>query len=147
MVRYKVKRAVLNRRLKNGYTHSMSNAKTTCPCGSGRDYSACCEPIIKGTSLAATAEELMRARYSAYEKQEIDFIINTCEANGDKTDIDRDATKAWSEESTWHGLKILRTEKGGADDTEGVVEFQATYSRKGLKDVHHETGYFKKKAS
>ena len=90
----------------------MSNAKTTCPCGSGRDYSACCEPIIKGTSLATTAEELMRARYTAYEKQEIDFIINTCEANGDKTDIDRDATKAWSEESTWHGLKILRTEKG-----------------------------------
>ena len=88
MVGYKVKGAVLNRRLKNGYTHSMSNAKTTCPCGSGRDYSACCEPIIKGTSLAVTAEELMRARYSAYEKQEIDFIINTCEANGDKTDND-----------------------------------------------------------
>ena len=65
----------------------MSNSKTTCPCGSGRDYSACCEPIIKGTSLATTAEELMRARYTAYEKQEIDFIINTCEANGDKTFI------------------------------------------------------------
>ena len=134
----------MNMSLKNGYTLTMSNEKTTCPCCSGREYSACCEPIIKGTKLAATAEELMRARYSAYEKHEIDFIIDTCEAVGDKTDIDRDATKAWSEESTWYGLKILRTEKGGAEDTEGLVEFQATYSRKGLRDVHHETGYFKK---
>ena len=63
---------------------------------------------------------------------------------GDKTDIDRKATQSWSEESTWYGLKILRTEKGGADDTEGLVEFQATYSRKGLRDVHHEIGLFKK---
>lgn len=144
MARDKVKGAVLNMSLKNGYTLTMSNEKTTCPCCSGREYSACCEPIIKGTKLAATAEELMRARYSAYEKHEIDFIIDTCEAVGDKTDIDRDATKAWSEESTWYGLKIIRTEKGGAEDTEGLVEFQATYSRKGLRDVHHETGYFKK---
>ena len=76
----------------NGYTLAMSKTTSICPCGSGREYSACCEPIIKGTSLAATAEELMRARYSAYEKHEIDFIVDTCEAVGDKTDIDRKAT-------------------------------------------------------
>ncbi|MDD5928621.1 MAG: SEC-C metal-binding domain-containing protein, partial [Spirochaetales bacterium] len=23
-----------------------------CPCGSGKKYSECCEPIIKGTALA-----------------------------------------------------------------------------------------------
>lgn len=122
----------------------MSTTNTTCPCGSGRDYGDCCEPIIKGTGLANTAEELMRARYTAYVKQEIDFIVDSCEATDGERDIDLKATRSWSEDSTWYGLKILRTEKGTPEDTEGLVEFQATYSRKGLKDVHHETGLFKK---
>ena len=34
-----------------------------CSCGSGLDFSACCEPIITGKRKAATAEQLMRARF------------------------------------------------------------------------------------
>ena len=122
----------------------MSEKNDLCPCGSGKKYSECCEPVIKGTVKAKTAEELMRARYSAYEKQEIDFIINSCEHSEDIAEIDRQATEDWSKSSTWHGLKILRTEKGLASDEEGIVEFEATYTRKQIRDVHHETGYFKK---
>lgn len=122
----------------------MNTCDKICPCGSGKAYGDCCEPIIKGTQLATTAEELMRARYSAYEKHEIDFIINTCHHEDGLNEIDREATRSWSEESTWQGLKILRTEKGGPNDKEGVVEFQAVYTRKGLRDVHHETAVFKK---
>ena len=116
-----------------------------CPCGSGKTYAECCEPIIKGTVKAPTAEALMRARYSSYEKQEIDFIINSCEESDKIAEIDRKATEDWSKNSTWHGLKILRTEKGGENDEEGIVEFEATYTtKKGLRDIHHELGYFKK---
>jgi SEC-C motif-containing protein len=85
----------------------------------------------------------MRSRYSAYAVHAIDYIIATCSSN-DKTDIDRRETTAWSEESKWLGLKILSAEKGGPGDAEGTVEFEAAYERKGLKDVHHETGHFKK---
>lgn len=122
----------------------MSEKKDLCPCGSGKTYAECCEPIIKGKEKASTAEELMRARYSSYEKQEIDFIINSCEHSDDVAEIDKNATEDWSKNSTWHGLKILRTEKGTASDEEGVVEFEATYTRKQIRDVHHETAYFKK---
>ena len=116
-----------------------------CPCGSGKKYSECCEPIIKGTSKAPTAEALMRARYTSYVKQEIDFIINSCEEGEKIAAIDRKATEDWAKNSTWHGLKILRTEKGTENDDEGIVEFEATYTDKGhLRDVHHEIGYFKK---
>jgi len=118
--------------------------KDLCPCGSGKTYAECCESVIK-TGKAATAEALMRARYSAYVKHEIDFIINSCEEGEKIAEIDRKATEEWSKESTWHGLKILRTEKGSENDTEGIVEFEATYTtRKGIRDVHHEIGYFKK---
>lgn len=122
----------------------MSETKDLCPCCSGKTYGECCEPIIKGTKKAPTAESLMRARYSAYEKQEIDFIINSCEDSKDIGEIDRRATEDWSKNSTWHGLKILRTEKGTEDDDEGIVEFEATYTKKQIRDVHHEIAYFKK---
>lgn len=122
----------------------MSENTNLCPCGSGKNYSDCCEPIIKKTVKAPTAEALMRARYTSYVKQEIDFIINTCEQSEEIAEIDRQATEDWSKSSTWHGLQILRTEKGGENDEEGIVEFEATYTRKQIRDIHHETAYFKK---
>jgi SEC-C motif-containing protein len=112
-----------------------------CPCGSGQTFSSCCRQYISGKAKAPTAEALMRSRYSAYVEQEIDYIINTCVHRG-KDDIDYKSTRDWSEKSKWLGLKILSTEKGSFTDTEGTVEFEATYERDGLRDVHHETGKF-----
>ena len=115
-----------------------------CPCGSGRTYAECCEPYITGQAKASTAEALMRSRYSAYAEHAIDYIINTCVRKNNKEDIDYKSTRDWSEKSTWLGLKIIAVEKGGFTDTEGTVEFEASYERDGLKDVHHERAQFKK---
>jgi len=49
----------------------------SCPCGSGNDYTACCEPIISGKKKADTAEHTMRARFSAHVKVVVDFIYNS----------------------------------------------------------------------
>ena len=106
----------------------MSAKIEKCPCGSGKKYSECCEPIIKGTVKAPTAESLMRARYSAYVTHEIDFIINSCEEGEGLADIDKKATEDWSRQSTWNGLTIIKTEKGTEKDDEGVVEFTADYT-------------------
>ena len=40
--------------------------QNSCPCGSNRSYAQCCEPLHQGLVNAATAEALMRSRYSAY---------------------------------------------------------------------------------
>ena len=114
-----------------------------CPCGSDLPYSGCCERYICGGAKAPTAEALMRSRYSAYAEHEIDYIIKTCEHRG-KEDIDFNSTREWSEQSVWLGLNIIACEKGGVGDTEGTVEFEATYERDGLKDIHHESAKFKK---
>ena len=50
-------------------------SENLCPCCSGKNYDECCKPVIDGSRKAATPEELMRARYSAYAKCEVDFII------------------------------------------------------------------------
>ncbi len=120
-------------------------SKTLCPCGSQKQYVECCEPVIKGERKAVTAEELMRSRYSAYAMHEIDHIARSCVQDPDKNEIDLEETRRWSEESTWQGLKIIRVEKGSSSDKEGWVEFSATYTRKGLKDIHLEKAHFIKK--
>ncbi|MEE0875740.1 MAG: YchJ family metal-binding protein, partial [Fibrobacteraceae bacterium] len=51
-----------------------------CPCGSGKSYAECCEGIIKGARLAASPEELMRSRYTAYAKHEIRWLKDSLEA-------------------------------------------------------------------
>lgn len=45
---------------------SKSSKNAPCPCGSNKPLTACCQPILDGATLAATAEQLMRSRYTAY---------------------------------------------------------------------------------
>ena len=117
----------------------MSENKDLCPCGSGKAYGECCEPIIKGKIKAPSAEACMRARYSSYVKHEIDYIINSCAEEDDVAEIDRKATEDWSRQSQWNGLQILRTEKGEKEN-EAIVEFTADYQ---MHDLHHEISLFR----
>ena len=47
-----------------------------CPCG-GFLYSSCCAPLHRGECQAATAEQLMRSRYSAYALGEVEYLLQT----------------------------------------------------------------------
>lgn len=114
-----------------------------CPCGSLRYYADCCEPYITGAQNAPTAEALMRSRYAAYAEHAVDYLMQTCMLEG-REKIDRKSTQDWSEKSTWLGLKILSVNGGGEGDTEGEVEFEASYEMQGLKELHHENARFKK---
>lgn len=116
---------------------------TTCPCGNAINYSECCEPIIKGVRPAETAEQLMRARYTAYTKAEMDFIFESAHPEH-REGYDHEGTKAWAENSEWLGLEIISTSKGGKDDTSGEVEFIARFKDAGKLLEHHENGQFRK---
>jgi len=116
---------------------------TSCPCGSTKDYSDCCEPIIKGSLPAETAEQLMRARYSAYTKTEMDFIFSSTHPDG-REGYDHDGTRAWAENSEWLGLEIIGSKKGSKDDATGEVEFIARFKENGALREHHENALFKK---
>ncbi len=107
-----------------------------CPCGSGKPYSECCEPFLKGASSPETAEQLMRSRYSAYVVGEVDYIHNTLHPDH-RADHDLDAARKWSRDSEWLGLEIVATSQGGDGDARGVVEFKAGYrDRSGIHQAH-----------
>ena len=91
-----------------------------------------------------TAEELMRARYHAYETCDMEFIKESHDPDNTEG-IDWAECEKWARESQWLGLEIISTTKGGEDDKDGIVEFKATYIENGKTIVHHERSYFIKK--
>ena len=114
-----------------------------CPCGSGDAYARCCEPITGGARPAETAEELMRARFTAYTKAAVDFLFDTTHPDH-REGYDHSGTKEWAEKSEWMDLEIVKTSQGGPGDTAGRVEFVARFREKGLLQTHHELGHFKR---
>jgi len=111
----------------------------TCPCGSGELDVACCAPLIAGAP-APTALALMRSRYVAYVRGEIDYLLAT-HHSATRDDIDRDAVTGWSRHTAWQGLEIIAVD---ADDTTGTVEFIARGATRGTPFVHHERSQFRR---
>lgn len=116
-----------------------------CPCCFDKPYGECCGPILENSRKADTAEELMRARYSAYVTEHIEFLKTSATATV-QAEFDENASLAWSRAAHWHGLEIIATEKGGKEDSEGVVEFRATYTANNEFCNHHEVAKFVKEA-
>lgn len=85
----------------------------------------------------------MRARYTAYTQQEIDFLFTSLHPDS-PGEADRRSTEAWARYAKWHGLEILDKSAGGADDDEGVVEFVAKFSIKDTPQRHHERALFRR---
>ncbi len=114
-----------------------------CPCDSGTSYEECCKPFHSGDAKAPTAEALMRSRYSAFAKSEIDYIVNTIHPKN-RASADEEGARNWSETSFWRGLEVLEVKGGGEEDTEGSVEFIAAYTQEGHEEDHHELATFEK---
>ena len=116
-----------------------------CPCKSGKSFGDCCGPIIAGTAKAPTAEALMRARYSSYVTGDVMFL-KTSAVKAVQDEFDEASSRAWSKAASWHGLEIIKTEKGGEGDATGVVEFRAIYTANGEFCNHHEVSTFVKES-
>ncbi|MEG1788855.1 MAG: YchJ family protein [Kiritimatiellia bacterium] len=114
-----------------------------CPCGSGKALNACCGSILDGARKPATAEELMRARYTAYACVNIDFLYNSSSPKVQQ-EFDPESSRRWAEGSEWTGMEVIATEGGLEADDEGVVEFIANYLVNGTPYRHHERSNFQR---
>ncbi|MXN65079.1 zinc chelation protein SecC [Stappia sp. GBMRC 2046] len=116
-----------------------------CPCGSKRDYDACCGRFHSGEGVPETAEELMRSRYSAYVRREMDYLEETLWP-AKRRHFDKQAAERWATESAWVGLSVLKSEAGGKDDARGTVLFIARFFAGGDMHEHRELSLFRKKS-
>ncbi|WP_254527899.1 MULTISPECIES: YchJ family protein [unclassified Sphingobacterium] len=108
-----------------------------CYCGSGNNYEDCCKIVHLDLKNAESAEQLMRARYSAFCLSLVDFLYNSFHPNSrrfqKKSEIEQ-----WSKENKWEGLEIIKA-------TENTVEFRAIYVDPfGEKRLHREKSRFQK---
>lgn len=114
---------------------------TLCPCGSPRPYAACCQPLHQGAA-AASAEALMRSRYSAYVLGLEDYLLATWHADTRPAALDLGAEPR----AKWLGLEVKRHQPPGnalADD-EARVEFVARYKVGGRAHRLHEVSRFRR---
>jgi SEC-C motif-containing protein len=114
-----------------------------CPCGSEHSFAQCCGAVISGKKKAARAEDLMRARYTAFAQGNVDFIMDSHHSRT-RHEIERADVESWSKSSKWLGLRVLETQKGEKSDDTGVVIFHARYESEGKEFDHFEYSQFEK---
>ncbi len=110
---------------------------SACHCGSGRPYAACCGPLHTGAENAASAEALMRSRYSAYVRKLEDYLLATWHPDTRPSELDLAA-----DDSKWLGLEVRK--HAVQDDTHATVEFVARYRIAGKGHRLHELSRFVK---
>ena len=114
--------------------------ETCCPCRSGQTYAACCAPLHQGARQAADAEALMRSRYSAYVRCDIDYIVATT-VPAQQALLDCGAMRQWSAGTQWCGLEVLQHwPRAGKRHAE--VEFKAWFDTMEVRYFHYERSAF-----
>lgn len=88
-----------------------------CPCGSGKSYSACCQPYHQGQP-APTPEHLMRSRFSAFVLGLPDYLRTTWHSSTRPRTLDLTGSPDWT------SLHIVSS---GEAANEGTVHFRALY--------------------
>jgi SEC-C motif domain protein len=112
---------------------------TDCYCGSGLEYGSCCAPYHLGAKIAATAETLMRSRYSAFVMRDEAYLLATWDERKRPTPAQLDLG---NDTACWQRLTVIRCHKGREQHNQGTVEFKAYFRRDNQDFVLHEISRF-----
>ncbi len=114
-----------------------------CPCNANTAFQDCCGRYHAGAQ-PDSAEQLMRARYSAYVQHNIEFIRDSS-LPAQQAQLDMAAIAEWSQNSQWLGLEVL-AERINSDQRHATVEFVAHWRDGEGLHQHQETSLFIKPA-
>ena len=113
-----------------------------CPCGSRKKYQYCCEKYLFAKAFPETAEQLMKSRYTAFCKGNIDYLIATLHPDK-RTNKDRKELSKTINNTTWLNLTILNTSQGKKNDKIGYVEFVAAFKITEIQQLHEKSKFIK----
>jgi len=97
-----------------------------CPCGSGKQLTDCCQPILDNHLEAKTAEQLMRSRYTAFVLRHDQHILGSWHSSTRPKVLNHEDHPV-----VWLGLEIHNTFTGTSNDTTGSVDFTSSYLENG----------------
>jgi SEC-C motif-containing protein len=121
----------------------MTNQENICPCGTTKPYSECCQRFISKLELPQSAEELMRSRYRAYAKKEIDYIVETTHPDKREKNL-KEILSSSLEDVAYTKLEVISTTAGSSSDKVGKVLFKAHYASHQKEFTHTELSRFKR---
>jgi SEC-C motif-containing protein len=111
-----------------------------CPCLSGLTFGECCARFLEGVADAPTAVQLMRSRYTAFVVGDAAYLLATWHPSTRPAAIELDPAMRW------YRLDIVRRNRGGPLDRDGVVEFRAFYRLDDERGEQHEVSTFAREA-
>ena len=91
-----------------------------------------------GEAAAATAEQLMRSRYSAFVVGDPAYLLATWHSTTRPRSLDLDPSLRWT------GLDVLASSGGGLLAADGTVEFRAAFLHDGGAGSQHEVSRFRR---
>lgn len=94
-----------------------------CYCGSGKQYTDCCQPYLTKQKMVSDCETLMRSRYSAYCVKDISYLFNTWH-HSKQPDNQPEQIADFANNVHFTGLQILQSQQ---EKERGVVCFSANY--------------------
>ena len=109
---------------------------TPCPCGLPAAYRDCCGRLHRGQGRAATAEQLMRSRYSAFVVGDRDHLLRSWHPRTRPRHLELDP------EIEWLRLEVLSSTGGTPFHQEGTVDFRAVHRQGGREEVLAEHSRF-----
>ncbi len=119
-------------------------APAPCPCG-GPSLATCCGPYLAGAAIPASAEALMRSRYTAYTQRNEAYL----RATWHPSTLPPDPIAVDGETIQWLGLEVksalrLRQRKASLPESPDAdtVEFVARYRVNGRGHRLHEVSRF-----
>ena len=108
-----------------------------CPCGTGRVHDSCCAPLLAGVRPAATAEELMRSRFTAHVAHDWRYLHATYRPTSRKPYVEEEDAA----QIPWTRLIVHAHEPGPAADV-AFVDFSAYYATEEGEQALHEKAEF-----
>ncbi|MBA3815177.1 MAG: peptide deformylase [Parachlamydiaceae bacterium] len=122
----------------------MTDLANSCPCCSGRPYTACCRPFHRGV-IPENAQLLMRSRYTAYVLNIPEYIVATTHPASPQFSDNKFSWKRsisqFSRNSTFQKLEILDFKENKAL---AAVTFTAYLSQDNRDATFTERSYFEK---
>lgn len=110
-----------------------------CVCGSGLEDGDCCALVLAGEKAPANAEALLRARYVAFCRGDMDFLAATL-APEMMGEFERDAVENSARKVEPQFVEVRRVNDQG-DVAE--IEYVAYFRLGGQPYAHHELGRFR----
>ena len=86
----------------------------------------------------------MRSRYTAYVLGDMPHLKRSLDPKWQAT-FDEPGAKEWSEKAQWKGLEVLSVKAGGEADSEGEVEFVASFVMEGQEQQLRERARFRRR--